>query len=167
MNLPKGIALGAVLVLTKEAVESETRTRVSRRVPRWWRELGHLWPSRAWEAQAPAWARTIVWSAAKESGVPAELIAAVVHVESRWRAGAVSTAGAIGLMQLMPATAASLSVNPWEPGQNVEGGARYLRAMLDHFGSTAVALAAYNAGPATWPPETMAYVQAVMLRLPP
>lgn len=172
MNLQKGIAIGAVVILTKEAVDSETRTRVSRQQPRWWRELGHLWTTRAWESQAPVWARGIVWSAARECGVPAEVIAAVIHVESRWRADAVSAAGAIGLMQLMPSTAASLGVDPWDPGQNARGGARYLRAMLDHFGSTAVALAAYNAGPsraarppATWPSETTAYVASVLHRI--
>lgn len=172
MNLLKGIALGAVVVLTKAAVESETRTRVSRQHPRWWRELGHLWPSRAWESQAPVWARVIVWSAARESGVPAEVLAAVIHVESRWRADALSAAGAVGLMQLMPSTAAALGVDPRDPGQNARGGARYLRAMLDHFGATAQALAGYNAGPrraarppSTWPSETRSYVASVLQRL--
>ncbi len=172
MKVLKGIAFGAAVVLTKAAIEDATRTRVSRQVPRWWRELGHLWPSRAWEAQAPAWARAMVWSAATESGVPAEVIAAVIHVESRWRADAVSSAGAIGLMQLMPATAASLGVNPWDLGQNVKGGARYLRDMLNHFDSTPQALAGYNAGPrraakipSTWPSETRSYVASVLQRL--
>lgn len=172
MNLLKGIALGAAFVIAETAVDGETRARVSRLKPRWWRELGHLWPSRAWESQAPIWARAIVWSAASESGVPAEVIAAVIHVESRWRAYAVSAAGAVGLMQLMPSTAAALGVDPRDPGQNARGGARYLRAMLDHFGSTAVALAGYNAGPrraarppATWPSETRSYVASVLQRV--
>ena len=172
MKVLKGIAFGAAVVLTKAAIEDATRTRVSRQVPRWWRELGHLWPSRAWEAQAPAWARAMVWSAATESGVPAEVIAAVIHVESRWRADAVSKAGAIGLMQLIPRTANMLGVDPRDPIQNARGGARYLRAMLDHFDSTARALAGYNAGPkraaqppSTWPSETRSYVASVLQRL--
>lgn len=170
MDILKGIAAGVVVMVAVGA--GETRARVSRPAPTWWDEIGRLWSSRAWEAGAPPWGRPIVWSAARESGVPAEVIAAVVYVESRWRVGAVSPAGAIGLMQLMPATAAELDVDPWDPGENVIGGARYLRAMLDHFDSTIRALAAYNAGsrraagnPAAWPAETRAYAAAVLRRL--
>ena len=76
------------------------------------------------------------------------LLEAVVWQESRWREGAVSPAGARGLAQLMPGTARYLGVDPDDPMQNLEGGARYLREQLDRFdGDLEKALAAYNAGP--------------------
>ncbi len=102
------------------------------------------------------------------------LIEALVWQESRWRANAVSPAGARGLAQLMPATARELGVDPDDPFANLEGGARYLRAQLDRFdGDLEKALAAYNAGPgrvirAGGIPnirETKLYVAAIMGRL--
>jgi len=102
------------------------------------------------------------------------LIEAVVWQESRWRANAVSSAGARGLAQLMPGTAEEMGVNPDDPYANLEGGARYLRAQLDRFdGDLEKALAAYNAGPgrvisAGGIPrirETQTYVASVMGRL--
>ena len=102
------------------------------------------------------------------------LIEALVWQESRWRAQAVSSAGARGLAQLMPGTAREMGVNPDEPFANLEGGARYLREQLDRFdGDVEKALAAYNAGPgrvvaANGIPairETQNYVASVMGRL--
>lgn len=102
------------------------------------------------------------------------LIEAVVWQESRWRADAVSHAGARGLAQLMPATAHYLGVDPDDPFANLEGGARYLREQLDLFdGDLEKALAAYNAGPgrvirAGGVPrirETQTYVAAIIGRL--
>jgi soluble lytic murein transglycosylase-like protein len=102
------------------------------------------------------------------------LIEALVWQESRWRHDAVSSAGARGLTQLMPGTARYLGVNPDDPMQNLEGGARYLREQLDRFdGNLVHALAAYNAGPgrvikAGGVPnirETRNYVAAIMARL--
>ncbi|MHA6334135.1 lytic transglycosylase domain-containing protein [Qipengyuania sp. CAU 1752] len=102
------------------------------------------------------------------------LIEALVWQESRWREGAVSHAGARGLAQLMPGTARYLGVDPDNPYQNLEGGARYLREQLDTFeGDLERALAAYNAGPgrvhaAGGVPnirETRLYVAAIMGRL--
>ncbi len=102
------------------------------------------------------------------------LLEALVWQESRWRSNAVSHAGARGLAQLMPGTARYLGVNPDDPMQNLEGGARYLREQLDRFdGDIEKALAAYNAGPgrvikAGGVPnirETRQYVAAIMGRL--
>ena len=102
------------------------------------------------------------------------LLEALVWQESRWREKAVSPAGARGLAQLMPGTARDLGVDPDDPMQNLEGGARYLREQLDRFdGDLEKALAAYNAGPgrvirAGGVPnirETKHYVAAIMGRL--
>lgn len=90
---------------------------------------------------------TMAREAAQKHGIPQDLFLRLVHQESRWNASAVSHAGAIGLAQLMPGTAADLRVDPTVPQQNLEGGARYLRAQYDEFGDWRLALAAYNAGP--------------------
>jgi soluble lytic murein transglycosylase-like protein len=86
--------------------------------------------------------------AARANGIDPKLLTAVVWVESGFRQDAVSHAGAIGLAQLMPGTADQLAVDPYDPDQNLDGGARFLSAMIDRFGRTDLALAAYNAGPA-------------------
>lgn len=109
-------------------------------------------------------------AAAGEHGVSAALLAGVAKVESGYSARAVSPAGARGLMQLMPATARELGVNPLDPAQAVDGAARLLKAHLRTFGSVELALAAYNAGPGAVrrfdgiPPyaETRAYVPKVL-----
>lgn len=75
------------------------------------------------------------------------LYRANIEVESAYRQGAVSSAGAIGLGQLMPGTARDLGVDPNDPLQNLDGSARYLAMMLQEFGDPRLALAAYNAGP--------------------
>jgi cell wall-associated NlpC family hydrolase len=79
--------------------------------------------------------------------LPAGLLAAVAQTESGGDAGAVSPAGAQGLMQLMPSTASGLGVNPWDPAQAVRGAAQLLSDYLHRYGSVPLALAAYNAGP--------------------
>jgi soluble lytic murein transglycosylase-like protein len=107
--------------------------------------------------------------AARRHGVPEDLFLRLVQQESGWNTGAVSPKGALGLAQLMPGTAALLGVDPMDPEQNLDGGARYLRMQYNTFGTWPLALAAYNAGPQAVedhggiPPyaETRNYVQVV------
>ncbi|WP_099247666.1 MULTISPECIES: lytic transglycosylase domain-containing protein [Roseobacteraceae] len=86
-------------------------------------------------------------AAARKHGIPEDLFLRLVKQESNFNPKAKSHAGAIGLAQLMPATARSLGVNPKDPKQNLEGGARYLKMQYKKFKSWRLALAAYNAGP--------------------
>lgn len=111
-------------------------------------------------------------TAALKHGVPVELFKRLVQQESAWNPRAKSHAGAIGLAQLMPFTARQLGVDPWDPKQNLEGGARYLKQQHRTFKSWRLALAAYNAGPGAVqkyngvPPykETRNYVKKIMGR---
>lgn len=86
-------------------------------------------------------------AAADKHGIPQDLFLRLVYQESRFNAKAVSHAGAIGLVQLMPGTAKDLRVDPTVPHENLDGGARYLKMQYKEFGSWRLALAAYNAGP--------------------
>lgn len=105
-------------------------------------------------------------------GVDPALLAAVAWTESNFNPQAVSHAGALGLMQIMPGTAEGLGVDPRDPVQAIDGAARYLRQQLDRFGDVRLALAAYNAGPGAVqkysgiPPyeETISYVGKVLTR---
>jgi len=118
-----------------------------------------------------------VAEAAQRFAIPELWIWRVMHAESRGRAGAVSHAGAMGLMQIMPGTWASLTArhrlgsNPFDPRANILAGAAYLRAMWDRYRDIALMLAAYNAGPGRadayasgrrgLPAETIAYVAKI------
>lgn len=113
----------------------------------------------------------LILQVASQYEVEPGLVKAVIAAESNFRPHAVSRVGAQGLMQLMPATAADLGVErPFGVVENIDGGVRYLRAMLDRFGDVARALAAYNAGPGAVdryrgvPPyaETRAYIKRVL-----
>lgn len=111
-------------------------------------------------------------AAARKHNVPEDLFLRLVHQESRFRPTAKSTKGAIGLAQLMPGTAQLLGVNPHNPKENLEGGARYLSQQYRKFGDWRLALAAYNAGPGAVekykgvPPyaETQQYVKKILGR---
>lgn len=118
--------------------------------------------------------RLMLNQAAAQAGLHPALLEALVWQESRWNPAAISRKGAVGLTQLMPATARELGVDPYDPAANLFAGARYLRSMLDRFnGDVVKALAAYNAGARRveeWngvPPirETQDYVARIVTRL--
>jgi len=125
-------------------------------------------PARASESQVNTW----ITAAAKSQDLDPSLLRSLVHHESAGDSLAVSKAGAIGLTQLMPATAKELGVkNPWDGQENLKAGAKYLKTLLKKFGGREdLALAAYNAGPSAVirhggiPPyrETMSYVKKVL-----
>lgn len=115
--------------------------------------------------------KQIAQSAAQEFNLDEDIFMALISTESAWNPNAVSPKGAKGLAQLMPNTARALGVaDPFDPVQNLRGGARFLRQMLDQFGSYELALAAYNAGPGAVrryngiPPyaETQNYVRKIL-----
>lgn len=139
-------------------------------------------PRRPSRLEADEWAGIPVYSgasgvyqdmaraAARKHNVPEDLFLRLVRTESGFKPKATSNKGAIGLAQLMPYTARNLGVNPHDPKQNLEGGARYLSQQYRRFGDWRLALAAYNAGPGAVeqykgvPPyaETRNYVKAIL-----
>jgi soluble lytic murein transglycosylase-like protein len=118
----------------------------------------------------------IIQSAAGHNDMPPELIKAVMGQESAFHPCSVSTAGAMGLMQLMPATAQAFAVtDPFAPAQNVEAGAKYLKQLIERYhGDVRLALGAYNAGAGRVDqaggipdiPETIDYIRRIMDALP-
>jgi soluble lytic murein transglycosylase-like protein len=143
------------------------RTPSARKPPRGKPQRGARW----WERRSDAPPDEID-RAAQQFNIPAELIRAVIAVESAGDCGAVSHRGAVGLMQLMPDTAGKMYVeDPVDPAQNITGGTRYLRHLANEFGGDMIlTLAAYNAGPEAVrkykgvPPyeETRQYVKKVI-----
>jgi soluble lytic murein transglycosylase-like protein len=125
-------------------------------------------------AAPPVMNKDMFTAAAEKHGLPVALVRSVVKAESNFQPNALSPKGAIGLMQLMPDTARELGVDPHVPEQNVEAGTRYLRDLLIRYegneNQVALAIAAYNAGPAAVdkykgvPPymETQSYVRRVL-----
>ena len=116
----------------------------------------------------------LITQAAIHAGLPAAIAHSIARAESGYREDAVSPKGAIGLMQLMPKTAAELNADPHDPAQNADAGARYLRDLLQKYENdphqVSKAVAAYNAGPAAVDkyhgippyPETIQYVNRVL-----
>lgn len=114
----------------------------------------------------------VISEAAMRNSISPSLLKAVIHVESYFNPKAVSRKGALGLMQIMPENLEALNINdPFDPWENIMGGAQYFRAMLERFsGQVDLALAAYNAGPTAVEkyndippyPETQKYVRKVM-----
>jgi soluble lytic murein transglycosylase-like protein len=126
---------------------------------------------RPWR-RPPARIRNVLERAAERAGIPLELLIGVAYVESRYNPEATSRAGAMGLMQLMPETAAGLGVtDPYDAQQSAEAGARFLARLRSRFGNWSRALAAYQWGPghvarfprsSSWPSSTRRYVDRVL-----
>jgi soluble lytic murein transglycosylase-like protein len=122
----------------------------------------------------PLTPRELITLAAEKAGLPPDIVHSVAKVESAYRPNAISPKGAVGLMQLMPQTAAALNADPYDPRQNAEAGAEYLAQLLEKYKDdkhqVSKALAAYNAGPGAVdkyngvPPyrETVNYVNTVL-----
>jgi hypothetical protein len=168
------------LLRSQSSLSPEYRTLIRPPVP------GSLagQPRRPSRLEAEEWSGVVVYTgkpgvyqdmaraAARKHRVPEDLFLRLVGQESGFRPTAKSTKGAIGLAQLMPFTARQLGVNPHDPNQNLEGGARYLSQQYRRFGDWRLALAAYNAGPEAVarykgvPPykETQNYVKAILGR---
>lgn len=119
---------------------------------------------------------TLANNIADEFKIDRALFRALIRAESGWNPKAISPKGAMGLTQLMPSTAQSLGVtDPFDPIENLRGGAKYLKGLLDRFENLELALAAYNAGPGAVlryngiPPyaETQAYVRRILAEIAP
>jgi len=128
----------------------EPRTRVADFLDARWREPAVEMIARRPDPAAPVFGEidAALSVMAEQHGVPAALVRAMIAAESGGNARARSSAGAIGLMQLMPATAAALGVDPWHPLENLRGGITYMAGLLRAYhGDPRLALIAYNAGP--------------------
>ncbi len=178
-NSMSAFLIGAIVAFCFAAAPAAAATKNPRALPVTPKVI-NIYASvlRSINRRMPEWlsrdlARRLLTSAAHWH-IDANMLAAVVTVESRWQTHAVSYAGAIGLGQLMPGTAARLDVNPQDPRQNLSGAARYLSGLVRRFAHKAnryaLTFAAYNAGPEAVaefggiPPyyETQSYVVRVL-----
>lgn len=125
-------------------------------------------------SDAPPALRALTQQTARNNGIDPDLLEALVQQESGYSVTARSKVGAMGLTQIMPDTATSLGVkNPFDPAQNLDAGAKYLKQQIERFGDLGLALAAYNAGPNAVArhggippyPETQAYVKSILSRM--
>lgn len=172
------LVLGSLLAanLTVRALGGDVHPLAIARVRERMQALGFLGAHLAAEADVEHDVESVLREAAQRHGVPARLVLAVAYVESSLVHTRISGTGAMGLMQLMPRTAAELGVrDPFDVRENADAGARYLKSLLATFrGNTQRAVAAYNAGPtrvsaartiAQLPSETREYVSRVLSRL--
>lgn len=175
MRLTAPILLGAAAALLV-VVLTARKAAAAPEPSQLWTETVTGWVDRLtnWQDQADnerRWRPTIE-QAERDHGLPAGLLARLLYQESRYRTDIIngttrSPAGAIGIAQFMPATAAELGVDPLNPISSIYGAAQYLRRLYDNFGDWKRALAAYNFGwgnverGRTWPAETVAYVRDI------
>jgi soluble lytic murein transglycosylase-like protein len=169
----------AAVAKQREAVQKQAES-VGARLKPWGESITESGP--AFEAEKPACdpladavSTPLIDGAAQQQGIDTKLLRAVIEQESGFRPCAISPKGAQGLMQLMPATAEQFNVDdPFDPKQSIEGGAKYLKQLLDKYkGDMPQTLAAYNAGPGATDlakgvpdiPETRAYVDAILQKL--
>jgi soluble lytic murein transglycosylase-like protein len=169
----------AAMARQRTAVQTQAES-VGARLKPWGDAITESGP--AFDAEKPACdpladsvSAPLIDGAAQQHGVDTKLLRAVIDQESAFRPCAVSSKGAQGLMQLMPATAEELKVDdPFDPKQSIDGGAKYLKQLLDKYkGDIPQTLAAYNAGPGATDqakgvpdiPETRAYVDAILQKL--
>jgi len=179
------VVLGMPVAATSESFSSRSRSTLFRsqlsvldnRAAEQYSYSARLQPNAGDDGSIPAYRGgytgpylAVARDAATRHGIPQDLFLRLVQQESGWNPNAVSPKGAVGLAQLMPQTAAHLGVDPNDPLENLEGGARYLRLQYNEFGDWRLALAAYNAGPEAVrqysgiPPynETQNYVVAIL-----
>jgi soluble lytic murein transglycosylase-like protein len=138
----RSVRAGILALVLLALLAESTRLEASNATARQARTFHAAAPCPAPKAFRAAFAR-----ASALTGVPRSLLVATAYEESRMNPRARSGAGAVGLLQVMPETARALNVDGEDPAANVLAGARYLRQMLDRFGSVELALSAYNAGP--------------------
>ena len=142
-NIPLLVGLNAQSAKTKTPPMVVTALPDIRKLPA--AAFTHIEATPRAKAERPMKSKAV--EIAASHAIPSDLFLALIEAESGFNTKAISPKGAIGLTQLMPATAKSLGVDPHEPEQNLIGGARYLRQQYERFGSWPLALAAYNAGP--------------------
>jgi soluble lytic murein transglycosylase-like protein len=162
----------AAIALQREAVRKQAASVRTRLVP--W-DPPHAMAEAVCDPIPDSVAAPLIDGAAQTQQLEPKLLRAVIEQESAFRPCAVSSKGAEGLMQLMPATSQELEVsNPFDPKENIEAGARFLKQLLDRYkGDLPQALGAYNAGPAAVGqaggvpeiPETREYVDAILQKL--